>query len=292
MIKLINLLSKIIKNLDIIVAYIGLVILLILIPIILLKGFHNIYFVVIGIGFICITIYIAIRGKIQSIAFQLVNNNWYICIILFCICLIGLSQLWIINLQYPNSLIGLDPWTHQRITTQELEIALNQAPNQYGIGHIKWDTIGGYFSLMHLYLKLMMDIFNINYKWASLIFWSSFQTILTIIFVYFNGKELMNKTVGLLASFFVSVASCVVYFNEWSIPNSFGVISSLIILYLFIKAHKTKRYWLVWVSFIFVPLSLFTHVLAAIWVVGVIVCLNIGMFIFNLLNKETLVSIQ
>jgi hypothetical protein len=262
-------LQKILRNLDLIVAVFGIITLLALIPILLLQNIHRIYLVAITIGIICISVYL-LYGKKLIVKTWGIKNSWAILLV---ICIVGLSQLWIVNLQFPNSLIGLDPWTHMRATTQELEIALNPAPNTYDIGHLNWSTIGGYFSLMHLYLKSMMDIFGLNYKWTSLIFWGSLQTIGTIVFVYLNGKGLVNKSVGLLAAFLVSIASWVVYFSEWCIPNGIGATLSLIVAYLFIKSYKTNKHWLAWLSLIFIPIAVFTHILVVVWIVGTMLCM-------------------
>ena len=239
------------------------------------KGIHEIYFVAILIGTICVAFYFTYGYKIEINKTQIFNSSWQVYLCLFAICLVSLSQPWYVNLKFPNSLIGLDTWTHMRITSQELDIALSQQPNEYGIHALDISSIGGYFNLMHLYLRSIMSITGLSYKWTSLIFWGSFQAIGTVIFTYLIGKELVSKNTGLLAAFLSSIASWVVFFNEWNIPNSSGAVLCLATAYIILKSYKTKKNWLLWFVLFPLALSVLTHLIAAAWVIGIILCLGI-----------------
>ncbi len=284
---LIDLLRKLIDKLDIICASIGLILLLVLIPVLMVKEFHHIYLVAVSIGVACVIAYLALHNKLKLSDWFNLKSNWQVAFFLTLICLFGLYQIWYVNIQFPNSIIGLDPWSHSRVTTQEIDVAISSEPNNYGIVHLSPLLLGGYFSLMHIYLNSMIDLFGLSYKWTSLIFWGSLQTIGNIIFVYLIGKELLNKSVGLLAAFLVSCASWVVLFGQWDIPNGIGATLSLAVAYLFIVSYKTNRQWVAWLSLLLLPVAFFTHILVAIWVGGTIICLSVGMFVLDLVNRDS-----
>jgi hypothetical protein len=280
--------KKLIGKLDIICASIGLILLLALIPVLMAKGFHHIYLVAVGIGIICVIVYLTLHNKLQPSDWFNIKSDWQVAFFLTLICLFGLYNIWYVNIQFPNSIIGLDPWTHSRVTTQEIDVALSSAPNDFGIVHLSPLLLGGYFSLMHIYLNSMIDLFGLSYKWTSLIFWGSLQTVGNIIFVYLVGKELLNKSVGLLAAFLVSCASCVVFFGQWDIPNGIGATLSLAIAYLFIVSYKSDKQWIAWLSLILLPVAFFTHILVAIWVGGTIICLSVGTLILDFADKRVI----
>ncbi len=266
-------LKKILSKLDIIVCCLFLVGLFLLFPILINLKQHPIYFIAVGIGLACVLFYLVYGKRLNVVNSEV--RNWKVILILALICVVGLSQIWYVNLQFPSSLIGIDVWTHQRIVNQELALSLSPDTNIYGISHLSLPILGGYFSLMHLYLKSMIDMFGLSYKWTSLIFWGSLQTIGNIVFTYFIGKELINKKVGLLAAFMISIAGWVVFFEEWNIPNSVGALFCLIVAYLFIKSYRVNKYWVAWLSLPILVISFFTHILVAIWVLGTIVCLSV-----------------
>jgi hypothetical protein len=266
-------LKAILNKLDIIVCTLLLFGIVCLFPILINLKQHPIYFIAVGIGFVCVLFYLIYAKRLNIINTEI--RNWKAYSVLVLICIVGLSQIWYVNLQFPSSLIGIDVWTHQRIVNQELEISLNPEPNIYAIAHLNLSILGGYFSLMHLYLKSMMDIFWLNYKWTSLIFWGSLNTIGNIVFTYLIGKELVNRKVGLLAAFMISIAGWVVYFEEWNIPNSIGALFCLIVAYLFIKSYKVNKHWIVWLSLPILIIAFFTHALVSVWVIGTIVCLSV-----------------
>lgn len=275
-------LKRLILKLDVIFARLGIFVILVIIPYLIISRCHYAYYIALFIGFICIGCYLIFKKKL----FVLINESKVDYWILGIAFIMGLSQVWIVNLMFPNSLIGLDTWTHMRITTQELDIALSGNSNSYGINQLTPATIGGYFTVMHLYLKSMMDIFGLNYKWTSLIFVGSVQLVGIIVFVYLIGKELISRQVGSIASLLVANASWVIYFTEWVIPNGIGALFSLITAYLFIKAYKTNRYDLVWYSLILVVISLLLHIMVALWVVGTMICICLITENLDMLNKR------
>ena len=205
-------------------------------------------------------------------------------IVLALVCMVGLMHLWTDSMMFP-SLIGIDAWTHQRVTTQELAMGLGLQPNIYGVTPLGITTIGGGYSLMHLYLNKVMVIFSLNYKMAALIFWSSLQVVAGVVFIYLIGKELFDRKTGIVAALMLSMANWVIFFNEWAIPNSIGVTLSLAVAYLGIRWFKKFKWWLVVPIMAIAAISFLTHVIVSIWVVGTVACMLVVPQIFVARNS-------
>lgn len=176
---------------------------------------------------------------------------------------IGLTHIWTENMMFP-SILGLDPWTHQYVTQN-----LTSTPSIL--------DMGGGVTLMHVLLKGVM-LTGMSYKIASLIFWGSVQTVGIIVLIYLIGRELVSKEVGLIGALMVSCANWVIFFGEWVIPNGMGVAMSLLVAYLFVKAHKTNKPWLASLSLVVLGVAFLTHLIASAWVAGTIICMSIAYF--------------
>lgn len=230
------------------------------------------YYIYIGIS-----IFFAFIGVIYSS-----KSNWYSVLFVTYACFVGLLHLWTECMMFP-CVIGMDAWVHQRITTEELPMALGISENIYGLPPLNIKTIGGYYSLMHLYIYKLMNLSGLDYKMTVLIFWSSLQVIINVIFAYLIGKELFNKKIGILSAMMITIAGWVIFFNEWAIPNSVGVTFSLIVAYLMILYYKTHMHWFM-IPIVFITLVSFSiHVIVSVWLIGIIACLSIipQLFIFQ-----------
>ncbi len=202
------------------------------------------------------------------------SNSRQSAILLALIVSIGLMHVWTESMMFP-SVIGIDAWTHERITTQELAMATGTQPNVYDIPYLTWTTIGAHYSLMHVYIAKAMQITGMGYKMSTLIFWSSLQVVANAILAYLIGSELLSRKVGLTAALMIVIANWILLFNEWAIPNSSGVALSLAVAYLGISWHRTHSLWLALVILLVMAISFTTHLLSSVWVVGIIVCIFI-----------------
>lgn len=173
---------------------------------------------------------------------------------------IGLTHIWTENMMFP-SILGLDPWTHKYVTEN-----LTSIPSVL--------DMGGGISLMHVFLKGVM-LTGMSYKIAALICWGSIQTVGIIVLIFLIGRELVSKEVGLISALMVSSANWVIFFGEWVIPNGMGVAMSLLVAYLFIKAHKLNKPWIASLSLIVLGLAFLTHLIASAWVVGTMLCMSL-----------------
>lgn len=176
---------------------------------------------------------------------------------------IGLTHIWTENMMFP-SVLGLDPWAHEYVT--ENLTSIPPIPD-----------MGGGISLMHVLLKGIM-LTGLSYKMASLIFWGSLQTVGIIVLIFLIGRQLISKEVGLIGALLVSSANWVIFFGEWIIPNGMGATLSLLVAYLFIKAHKSNKPWLASLSLIVLGVAFLTHLIASAWVFGTIICMSLAYF--------------
>lgn len=112
--------------------------------------------------------------------------------------------------------------------------------------------------LYYLYLKLWIFIFPDND--ISLRLSSVLPSILSVIVMYFIGKEIKSKSIGLFCALFTALSSFCIYFaQEVRLYSLIFLVSSLIVLY-FIKSAKnpTKCNLLAFLLFNIILIALHT----------------------------------
>jgi hypothetical protein len=304
------------NKLDRYAAVAGYIILIIAAIILKLKDFHPIYLVAVAIGLIAVTVYMLLRHKLDDYSFSdsvgwlgiviascyiITAGALYICraeqytkplgyYILIAIaagilffsamfsdkkrhlypilglaCVIGLMHIWTESMMF-SGLIGIDPWTHMRIVTEEL-------------GDVKnWTYLGGYYSIIHYYLRWIMDVTGLDYRMSALIFLGSVQMVGNIVFSLLIGKELFSIKIGVVAALMLSCANWNITFSEWIIPNGIGATFSLTTAWLMIKQYR--HHWTLFIVGGILALSYFTHMIAMVWVTGTIICFTIFPVVF------------
>ena len=311
--------SKLLRYPDVTGAVAGLVAMVAISVALVYKDFHFIYLVATGMGIVSIVLYLILRqynmeedssGNNRMISRIFITGSLFFCLLAWLMfvyraeqyikpitfyiliacatglafygalksksgtqswivvgiaCIIGLSHIWTEHLLFPSSLIGLDPWTHQAITTGQPSLV----------------AIGGGYSLMHLYLGSVMDLFSISYKWASLIFVGSLQTIGITLFVFLLGRVLWNTKVGCVACLMVASANWVIFFGEWIIPNALGATYSLAVAYLVLKMNKGNTKRLLMLTALIILVAYATHLIAVVWSLGTFACLWVMPILFN-----------
>jgi len=185
---------------------------------------------------------------------------------------IGLTYLWTTSMMFP-SLIGIDPWTHMRITTQEMIVATGGKPDTYGISDLTITTIGGYYSLMHIWLWKIMSTTGLGYKIVTLVFWSSLQVVANVVLVFLIGNRLFNRKVGLVAALVMATGNWVLFFNSWAIPNTLGATLALGVVYAGIMWHETGHKWWLTVLPVLLAIGMGVHLVTAMWVLGTSSCI-------------------
>jgi hypothetical protein len=193
------------------------------------------------------------------------DKKRYLYTILGLACVIGLMHIWTESMMF-SGLIGIDPWSHLRVVTDELGRVTD------------WKEIGGYYSAVHFYLRWIMDVTGLDYRMAALIFLGSVQMVGNIIFSFLLGKELFNIKVGVVAALMLSCANWNITFGEWIIPNGIGATFALATAYLMIKQYK--HHWTLFIVGGILALSYFTHMIAMVWVTGTIICFTVFPMLF------------
>lgn len=220
-----------------------------------------------------------------------INSRKQTFFVLGLISFLALLNVWTECMLFPD-VIGMDAWVHKRIATEELPMAMGITPNLYGLAPLNIMTIGGYYSLFHLYVYELLML-GLGYKMTVLILWTSWQVVANVIFVYLIGREVFDKKVGLISALMIAIAGWVMFFNEWAIPNSIGITFCLIAAYLMIKLYKSGNYWFIAPIIFIACLSFLIHIIVSVWLIGVIACLSIvpNLFTKSLNIKKILKSL-
>lgn len=115
----------------------------------------------------------------------------------------------------------------------------------------------------YFYLKFWMSIFpdtDIILRWSSIV-----PSILSIPVMYYAGKELLNKKIGILAAFLTAISSFCIYFaQEIRLYSLIFLITALILLY-FIRAAKVQSRTNLLIYFSLNALLCATHTLGIIF---------------------------
>lgn len=185
-------------------------------------------------------------------------------------CALGLTHIWTESLLFPGSLIGLDPWHHMKVVTREL------APGGVTEVPIGITTLGTSYSLMHLYLKKMLVATGLSYKTVALLFVGTPLVAGNTVLSGLIGKILFRDgRTGAAASLASATSMGSLFLGIWIIPNGVGITLSLAAAYLLLE--RKSRWLPVYLRAVLVAVALtlayFTHILAAVWVIGTVICL-------------------
>lgn len=135
--------------------------------------------------------------------------------------------------------------------------------------------------LYYLYVKLWMFLFgdsDTTLRWSSVL-----PSTLSIISMYFVGKQLKDKNLGILCSLFTAISSFLIYFaQEFRLYSLIFLISSLVSLYFIkvVKKHNSKD---LLIFFILNAILCATHSLGIIF--SFYICILLLMH-FNLEKKK------
>lgn len=223
----------------------------------IVRNFSPVYLVAVGIGLVAMCEYLFF-GKHFTIGEEAVSHKWIVIAVVFA-CAVGLFNIVWQNAKFPTSLIGIDTWTHMARTLD--------TPN--------WAYLGTSYSLMHAWLRGVIEVTGMSYKWASVLFWGGLQTLGIILLVTLIGWRLFSAKVGAAAALVVSCAGWVVQWGQWPIPNAMGAVYVLAAAYLWIRAYQTEKMRYGWWSLALIPVALTTHLFALAWVAGTIAVMSL-----------------
>lgn len=228
------------------------------------------------IYFILISLIVGVVGL--ELFFKDVNNS----LVLFQILLIGVSIAWSQLLLFPG-LVGVDPWGHQAITLKTLN--LHSIPDNSGYSKLP---------MFHLFIASTSLITGLNYKFASMMSVSLLQILCVALLIFsFCVFFFNNYQVGLLASLSIIICNNQILMSYWSIPNGFGALFILYILYCFLKLKKDS-YIVSIIILIFMICLILTHTIASLFMAIVSFAYWFGSKLYPLLYslKEDAISLE
>jgi hypothetical protein len=200
------------------------------------------------IYFIFISLMVGIVGL--ELFFKGIKNS----LILFQILLIGVSIAWSQLLLFP-SLVGVDTWGHQAITLKTL--TLHSIPDGSGYSKIP---------MFHLFIASTSLITGLNYKFASMISFSFLQVLCVMLLIFLLCMSLFNDyKVSLLASLSVIICNNQILMSYWTIPNGFGTLFILYILYCSLKLRKNSYVISTVLLTFFMIILILTHTIASLF---------------------------
>ncbi len=154
--------------------------------------------------------------------------------------------------------VGSDPWTHATFVNEWVKSGHVSPATSIG-----FDGYGNYAG-MHLNIMAMRIITGANTKDSFFLSIGLFY-IASILFVFLIGRLIINSRAGLLAALFISLNPDHVYFGANIIPQTVGIGTLAILLWLIFKGGKNAaNIALVLLMFLFI---IFSHTLSA-FVIG------------------------
>ena len=150
---------------------------------------------------------------------------------------------------FPSSLVGVDPWWHQTLTTSIIKG-----------GYIPTNTVYSNLPIFHLEVVLTSILSSFDYKYAAIFSISFLQVFLDTVFTFLIGKDIFNSKMGILAALMAVIANTSIFFGYSPIPNTLGPPILLIIIYLLISIKSIKSKIL---AFLFMIIIVLMHTISA-----------------------------
>lgn len=207
-------------------------------------------------------------------------NKRHVYLILFQIIVLSLILLGSQLLIFP-SIIGMDPWGHQRLTMMILDN-----------GFIPDDFSYSKLPLMHLEIGSTSLITGLNYKLATMLSISLLQILCGVLFVFLLGKAIFNVKVGLLAGLLLVIGNSFIGNSLEVTPTTIAAILMLIIIYLLFIFRKKNYLTGIFLTIFFMISLIFTHTITSMCMAIILFVSYLIVKIFNkIYNKKMEMSI-
>lgn len=196
---------------------------------------------------------------------------------LFKIILIGLSLAWSQLLIFP-SIVGQDPWYHQKFTLTMLDAGYIPAGYAYS----------AYSKLpcMHLVIGATSLLTGLNYKLSTMLSVGSLQVVCDVLFIFLLGKFIHSAKAGLLAALLLGVANWHIRFAYQITPNTIGVVFIPIIIYLLFKIRQKNPMAAICLSVLFMVTLIWTHTIAALGLAMLLFLIWLGFEVYKRLRYK------
>jgi hypothetical protein len=196
-------------------------------------------------------------------------KNRYQYLILFQIIILTLFSVCSELLIFPN-IIGIDPWSHQRITMMIVNSGFIPNGSSYSM-----------IPFFHLEIGSTVLITGLDYKFASLLSISLLQILCSILFIYILGKFLFNIRIGLLGGLLLSIGNFFIDFSFAPIPNTIAAIIMIIIIYLIFKFDVKNHFIKISLIALFMISLIFTHTVTSMCMAIILFVSLICSYIFR-----------
>jgi len=156
-----------------------------------------------------------------------------------------------------------------------MNAAWNLIHGSFQIGNITWTFFTPVLPNPPLYSIINGFLLLIKYDIVVMRMWVAFCGVLTTILLYFVGKELANKKVGLLSAFFFAIYPLAIMTNRRAWPHNQAMLFITIAFYSCLKYKNTlNKKWLYSVI-----ISCGLACLTSYWVIGLLLFV-FGFFFF------------
>lgn len=189
------------------------------------------------------------------------------------IILLGVCLYWSQLSIFP-SLVGADPWFHQMVTTNIID--LHYIPS--GLSYSK-------LPLFHLLIAFTSLITGFNYKYATMFSVSLSQIICNALFIFLIARTFYPKNYKIccLAALVLVISNHHIFMSYWSIPNAFAATFIMPIFYILIKLKKRKPLIGAFLSIFFGISLILTHTIVAVFMAIVLFVYWISSFIYGVI---------
>lgn len=184
---------------------------------------------------------------------------------------LSLSQLFL----FPT-LIGVDPWWHQMFTS--MIISSNHIPT----GDYPYSKI----PIFHLLITTTSIITGLNYKLASITSISIPLILISVLFTYIIGKNLINDKIGLLASLVLVISNYFINGGIWAIPTTLGGIFTITIVYLLLNLRERKSIITPIIAVILMFVLILTHTIVSTIMVVILFSGWLSLVVYNYLYEK------
>lgn len=123
------------------------------------------------------------------------------------------------------------------------------------------------YNALHALLYKAYPVFGLD-KWGRLT--SVLCSLVSIVFIFLLGRQVISKNVGLLAAFFFAVLPFNVYFSRVILPEPMAVMFTVASLWFFARFMDFEKWWDVVIAGVFFSLAIMVKPYIVFYGVGIL----------------------
>ena len=191
------------------------------------------------------------------------------------IIVVSLILQWSSLLIFPDSLIGTDPWYHERITSRIFDT-----------GHIAGRADYYLTVAYHMLVGSMSEIAGLSYKWSAMVSVGLSHILCNILFIYLLGSFIHSQKTGLYAALLLGTAGLPVFFGIEIIPSTLGIAFIPIFVYLVFKIRRHNKKTAACLSIFLIVVMLLSHALGTVFTGIFLFFFWIGFYLYKRLGYK------